>query len=421
MTVATPVDVTAWADGLYTVYDNDKLYDLCDLQNPTLSTVPKDDFFGGKSVNQTLIHQIGGGGSASLATTLANTQASLIEEFVGITRKKMYEVALLDNEAIEASESDKDAFAKVIDEVDRKMRAASMRVESRLHRGRGGWIGRIAAGTDITNAAVITLDDKADAFNFYPGQKICFSATDGTTGSLKDSGEALTVAAVSRSLGTVTVSTDLDDITSIADTDYIFTEGDFGACINSFYDWCPLDRTGLGTAFYSVTRSVDPDRLAGLYYDGTGQPFHEILTQVVGLMGTHVGGGGHKFVARCHPDFVTELILSAQGKFQINPTTLPSTRKVDMGLETMEVTVGSNKVVLAPTWASRTDRMIVTMPDTWKLKSMGGFPKFLNRTGSLDMMEELDAYQCRVGGYGNFICKAPGWNAPVKLSAVRTA
>jgi hypothetical protein len=86
MTVATPVDVTAWADGLYTVYDNDKLYDLCDLQNPTLSTVPKDDFFGGKSVNQTLIHQIGGGGSASLATTLANTQASLIEEFVGITR-----------------------------------------------------------------------------------------------------------------------------------------------------------------------------------------------------------------------------------------------------------------------------------------------------------------------------------------------
>lgn len=419
--VATPVDVTAWADGLYQIYDNDKLYDLCDLQNPTLSTVPKDETFGGKGVNQQLIHGIGGGGSASLTVTLANTQASQIEEFVNITRKKMYEVALLDNEAIEASMSDKDAFAKVIDEVDRKMRAASMRVESRLHRGRGGWIGRIASGTDITNAAVITLDDKNDAFNFYVGQKICFSDTDGTSGSLRDSGETLTVSAVDTVEGTVTISTDLDEIASIADTDYIFNEGDFGACINSYYDWVPLDRSILGTSFYSVTRSANPVRLAGMYYDGTGMPYHEILTQVVGLMGGQIGGGGHRFVARCSHDFVTELVMGAQGKFQINPTTLSSTRKVDMGLETVEVTVGANKVVLAPTWASRTDRMIVTMPDSWKLKSSGSFPKFLNRTGSLHMMEELDAYQGRIGGYGNFICKAPGWNCAVKLADVRTA
>lgn len=418
--VATAVDVTAWADGLYTVYDNDKLYDLCDLQNPTLSTIPKDDKFGGKGVNQQLIYGIGGGGSASLTTTLANTQASQIEEFVNITRKKMYEVALLDNEAIEASADDKDAFASVIGEIDRKMRAAAMRVESRLHRGRGGWIGRLASGTDITNNGVGTLDDKADAFNFYVGQKICFASTDGTSGSLRDSGEARAVTAVDRVNGTFTID-DLDEIASIADTDYIFTEGDFGACINSFYDWVPLDRTILGTSFYSVTRSVDPARLAGLYFDGTGMPFHEILTQVCGLLGTHVGGGGHKFVVRCHPDFVTELIMSAQGKFQINPAMLPSTRKVDMGLETIEVTVGANKVVLAPTWASRTDRMIVTMPNTWKLKSSGGFPKFLNRTGPIHMMEETDSYQSRVGGYGNFICKAPGWNCAVKLADVRTA
>jgi hypothetical protein len=412
------VDTTAWADALYTTYDNDKLYDLCDLQNPTLSTVPKDESFGGKGVNQSLFYGIGGGGSASLTTTLANTQASQIEEFVNITRKKMYEVALLDNEAIEASAEDKSAFAKVIEEIDRKMRAAAMRVESRLHRGKGGWVGRLANGTDISNADVITLDDKADAFNFYVGQKLCFGDTDGTSGSLRDTGETLTVEAVDRVAGEVTITTDLDEIASIADTDYIFTEGDFGACIDSFYDWVPLDRTGLATTFYSVNRALDESRLAGLFYDGTGMPFHEILTQVVGLMGTHIGGGGHKFVARCHPSFVTELVMAAQGKFMINPTTLPSTRKVDMGLETVEVTVGANKVVLAPTWASRTDRMIVTMPDSWKLKSMGGFPKFLNRTGPIHMMEETDSYQSRIGGYGNFICKAPGWNCAVKLADV---
>ncbi len=415
------VDVTAWNDALYVTYDNDKLYNLCDLQNPTLSTIPKDEKFGGRSTSVGVIYQIGGGGSASLSTTITNTQASSPEEFSSITRKKMYEVAILDNEAIEASASDKDSFAKVIDEIDRKMMAAAMRVESRLHRGKGGWIGRIAAGTDITNADVITLDDVADAFNFYVGQKLCFASTDGTSGSLRDSGDTLTVESVNRTAGTVTITTDLDEIASIADTDYIFTQGDFGACIDSFYDWVPFDRSILGTAYYGVTRSLDPDRLAGLYYDGTGEPYHEILTQVVGLLGTHVGGGGHEFVARCHPSFVTELVMSAQGKFQIDPVTMPSTRNPDLGLKTIAVTNGANRVVLAPTWASRTDRMQVQMANTWKLKSSGSFPKFLNRTGPLHMMENEDSYQSRVGGYGTAICKAPGWNCTVKLKDVRTA
>ncbi len=415
------VDLTAWNDALYVNYDNDKKYQLCDLMNPTLSSIEKDQEFGGRNCSQNLIYQIGGGGSASIAVTITNSTASIPEEFAGILRAKMYEVALLDNETIEASAADKTAFASVLDEVDRKMQAAANRVESRLHRGKGGWIGRIAAGTDITNAAVITLDDKADAFNFYKNQKICFGVTDGTSGALRDSGETLTVASVQREAGTVTVTTDLDDIASIADTDYIFTEGDFGACINSFYDWVPLDRSILGTSFYGVTRSDDPDRLGGLYYDGTGEPYLETLTRVVGMLGNHMGGGGQEFVARCHPDIVTEMTIAAQGKMQIDVTTMPSTRKVDMGVKTHVLTLGANRVVLAPTWASRTDRMIVGKADTFRLKSAGEFPKFLNRTGALHMMEGADTYQARIGGYGNLLCKAPGWNCAVKLAAVRTA
>lgn len=414
-------DLTAWNDALYVHYDNDKLYNLCDLTNPTLAEIEKDESFPGRHASQGLIYQIGGGGSASISKSITNALSSVPEEFVGITRKKMYEVAILDNDTIEASATDKGGFAKVIDEVDRKFQAASNRVESRLHRGRGGWIGRIAAGTDITNAAVITLDDKADAFNFYKGQKICFASTDGTSGSLRDSGETLTVASVQREAGTVTVTTDLDDISGIADTDYIFTDGDFGEGILSFYDWVSFDRTILGTPFFGVTRSDDPDRLAGLYYDGTGEPYMETLTRVVGMLGTHIGGGGHRLTARMHPDVLTEMVLAAQGKYQIDPVTVPSTRKVDLGMETFAITVGANKVVLKPSWASRTDRMIVHKSGIFRLKSNGGFPKFLNRTGALHMMENEDSYMSRIGGYGNFFCKAMGWGCAVKLAAVRTA
>lgn len=415
------VDLTAWNDALYVNYDNDKKYQLCDLMNPTLSSIEKDTEFGGRNASQNLIYQIGGGGSASIATTIANSLASVPEEFLAITRQKMYEVALIDNETIEASTSDKTSFARVLDEVDRKMQAAANRVESRLHRGRGGWIGRIAVGTVVGANAVCTLDDKADAFNFYKGQKVCFASTDGTSGSLRDAGDTLIVASVQREAGTVTFTTNMSNIAAIADTDYLFTEGDFGACINSFYDWVPLDRTILGTSFYGVTRSDDPDRLAGLYYDGVGEPYLETLTRVVGMLGNHMGGGGQEFIARCHPDIVTEMTIAAQGKMTIEVSTLSSTRKVDMGVKTHTLTLGASRVQLAPTWASRTDRMIVGKADTFRLKSAGEFPKFLNRTGALHMMEGADTYQARIGGYGNLLCKAPGWNCAVKLAAVRTA
>jgi hypothetical protein len=415
-------DLTAWNDALKTHYDDAKKYELCDLMNPTLSDIPKEENFGGRSCNQSLIYQIAGGGSANIQKSITNALASIPEEFVAIPRKKLYEIALLDNETIEASVDDKDSYFRVLEETDRKYRAAANRVESRLYRGRGGWIGRIAVGTDITNAAVITLDDKADAFNFFKNQKITFSTTDGTSGSLLDSGEALTVASVSREAGTVTVTTDLDDIASITDSAYIFTDGDFGEGIVGFFDWVSFDRTILGTSFFGVTRSDDSDRLAGLYYDGTGEPYMEVLTRVVGILQNHMGGGGVQLEARCHPDVLTELVLSSQGKMIIDQVKVPSTRMIDLGYTAFSVTVGASKVTLKPTWACRTDRMLVTVPDIWKLKSTaGGVPKFLNRTGALHMMEDADTYQARIGGYYNLLCKAPGWACAVKLADVRTA
>lgn len=415
------VDLTAWADALYVNYDNKKKWEVMDRGNPAFSSIPKDTEFGGKSANQTLLYQINGGGSASVSKSITNALASIPEEFVAIPRKKMYEVGILDNETIEASTSDKTSFARVLDESDRKMRSAADRVEARMFRGRGGWIGRIASGTDITNAAVITLDDKADAFNFFKGQKICFSDTDGTSGSLRDSGETLTVASVQREAGTVTVTTDLDDISGIADTDYIFTDGDFGEGLVGYFDWVSFDRTILGTSFFSVTRSDDPDRLAGLYYDGTGEPLMETLTRVVGMLGTHLGGAGLDLTAKMHPSILTEMVLAAQGKMVIDQVTVPSTRSVDLGYRTFAVTVGAHRVTLEPSWACRTDRMLVTDPAIWKLKSAGEMPKFLDRTGLLHMMEAEDSYQFRVGGYGNMFCKFPGRAAAVKLANVRTA
>jgi hypothetical protein len=408
--VAT-VDLTAWNDALYVHYTTDRLYNLADRQNPTLGQLQKDTKAGGRHLSQGLIYEIGGGGSADLALSVSESQASTPEEFIPILRQKIYEVAILDNETIEASAADRDGFAKAIDEIDRKFKAASNRMETKLFRGRGGWIGRLRSDTTLTGA-VANLDDPADAFGFYKGQTVQLAGTDGTSGAVR-AGGPLTVASVQREAGTVTFTANINTLTGVTATDFIFKNGDFGKGLIGFFDWCPIDRSGLGTPFFSVTRSDDPDRLAGVYFDGRGLPLFDVLIKTVGMLGKH---SVQPDFALMNPDTMTELILSAQGKTLIENTQVPSSRTQTIGYDTFKIRVGANVITLRTSWACPSTKMLVGVWDTWKLRSLGDMPKFLNRTGLLHQSENADTYQCRVGGYGNLFCCAPGYNAPVQLA-----
>lgn len=406
------VDLTAWNDALYVHYTTDRLYDLSDLGNPTLGTIAKDTKAGGRHLSQGLIYETGGGGSADIALAISESQASIPEEFIPILRQKVYEVALLDNETIEASAADKDAFAKAIDEIDRKFRAAARRIEAKLFRGRGGWIGRSSTATVLASTTVV-LDDKADAFNFYKGQTIQFATTDGTSGAVL-AGGPMTVASVQREAGTVTFTAQIDTtLTGETTTMFLFKNGDFGKGFIGFFDWCPIDRSGLGTPFFGVTRSDDPDRLAGVYYDARGEPLFEALVNTVNMLDDH----------GAQPDFVLmnnrtagELQLAAMGKTSIENTTVPSNRVQTIGYDSFKIRAGDHMLTIRKSWACPRNKMLVGRWDTWKLRSLGEVPKFLNRTGALHQMENADTYQARVGAYANLFCCAPGWNAPVQLA-----
>jgi hypothetical protein len=406
------VDLTAWNDALYVHYTTDRLYNLADKMNPTLGQLVKDTKAGGRHLSQGLIYEIGGGGSADLALAISESQASIPEEFIPILRQKIYEVAILDNETIEASAADRDAFAKAIDEIDRKFKAASNRMETKLFRGRGGWIGRSSTATNLAST-VINLDDPADAFGFYKGQTIQFATTDGTSGAVL-AGGPMTVASVQREAGTVTFTAQIDTtLTGETTTMFLFKNGDFGKGLIGFFDWCPIDRSTLGTAFFGVTRSDDPDRLAGIYFDGRGMPLFDVLIKVVGMLGKH---SVQPDFALMNPDTMTDLILSAQGKTIIENTQVPSSRTQTIGYDTFKIRVGANVITLRTSWACPSTKMLVGVWDTWKLRSLGEMPKFLSRTGLLHQSENADTYQARVGGYGNLFCCAPGYNAPVQLA-----
>lgn len=406
------VDLAAWNDALYVHYTNDRLYNLADLENPTLGSIAKDTKAGGRHLSQGLIYQIGGGGSADIALSISESQASIPEEFIPILRQKIYEIALLDNETIEASANDKDAFARAIDEIDRKFKAATNRMETKLFRGRGGWLGRSSTATVLTSATVV-LDDPADAFGFYKGQTIDFATTDGTSGAVL-AGGPMTVASVQRQAGTVTFTAALDTtLTGETNTMFLFKHGDFGKGLIGFFDWCPIDRSALSTPFFSVVRSDDPDRLAGIYYDGRGEPIFDVLINTVNMLGNH--GVTPDFVIM-NPRTAGEMYLAANGKTTIENTQVPSSRTQTIGYNTFKIVAGDQMITVRKSWACPSTKMLVGKWNTWKLRSLGDMPKFLNRTGLLHQMENSDSYQARVGGYGNLFCCAPGWNAPVQLA-----
>ena len=56
--------------------------------------------------------------------------------------------------------------------------------------------------------------------------------------------------------------------------------------------------------------------------------------------------------------------------------------------------------------------------NTWSLNTLGAAPQILDADGAGTMLRiaALDAYEVRIGYYGNIACNAPGYNCRVALA-----
>lgn len=187
--------------------------------------------------------------------------------------------------------------------------------------GNGGLsLGRIAS--IATN--VLTLEEGAMVANFEVGMRLGASANDGatTTDSLRGSPSYSTVTAVSRSLGTVTITA--SDISGLAAGDYLFREGDFFGdqgvvIVKGLRTW--LSATEAPVALWGVTantRALDNHRLGGVRVDVNllaGKSFEEririLLSQMAGRFKTKKPS--HGFM---HPEDFETLVTLMQAKGQ---------------------------------------------------------------------------------------------------------
>jgi hypothetical protein len=404
-------------------YTDDKLKEQSYGENPFFAFIKKErgQMAGGRRYVQPVEYGHPGGGSADFATAMSNGTASKYDDFL-IPRKRQYQKVEVDHELMFASGSQRESFRKALDEFDRGLKGLGEKVGRRLYRTQGGAAGRMANASVASTS--IQLADKASVFNFHIGDVLQFSDTDGT-GSLRDSGDTVAVTEVDHETAILTVDATLNvAITGIAVTDYIFQEGDYNACLAGLEDWLPVnDRsTKLAASFNSVTRSVAPVYLGGVYMDGTSMGgLDEVIIKLCGKLGKYGAQTSHILA---NPESLSDLELLSNSKMRIvselNTKVVGDLGDVLVGFSGYRAIVAGRSVKVYGDRNCPSDRLYALQLDTWTLWHTGNLINWLGEsyTGSkMKMSEDADSAEARLGSYMNLGCSAPGWNGVAKINA----
>lgn len=419
-----PFNATDYDSMLKEYYSEEQVMRMTLVDNVLLGMLPKKRA-GGKDWVTPVNFGHPGGGSADFGVSKTNQYGSKYGAFKP-TVAKQYQLITLDNSVYFQSEGGSmEAFEPAFNEFDKGFQGLAQKINRRLYRDTNGTIGQLLDGASISGAT-LTLVDAADAFNFWAGDKIQFSATPGST--LRDSGDTLEVESVNRETGIITTtSSDVGtDISGLQDTDYIYLEGDWKACPAGLEAWLPVaDRTtALSTPFFGVTRSAEPTLLGGVDYDGTSGDLNDTVIKLVGKVGKYGGKPDLVIMNTEQLSNLQRLWLAKQVLFRDLNVTI-SARTSD-GTEIqftniysgMMAQVGQFQVKVLGDRACPSNRLYVLTTSTWRVWHTFDLPGFvMNKEGGriIRDSEDDDAMECRVGAYFNMACRAPGYNGVAEI------
>jgi hypothetical protein len=255
--------------------------------SPALALIKKNTGWVGDALTTVIPYGHGAGRSADITKAIAASANSKNAKFTHYSAHN-YAVFTVDNEALLASKNDSGAVVKhLYRESQGKHEVIMTDLAQDLYRNGDGAKGRRASAS--TN--VITLTNPDDSVNFNIGDAVI--AATATTGGTLRSGST-TVASVDYDNGTVTL-TSAAGITSFADNDYLFVDGDRGAKLYGFDAWIPA--TVSATTFGGVDRSVNPYLLAGVRYDGSNGLVRDAISGGISRCGRVKGKPSHAFLS----------------------------------------------------------------------------------------------------------------------------
>ena len=406
------LDMTSFDAALKQHYTDDRVLNLVYKDNPLLALMPKYESFGGKNLPIPLIY--GNPQGRSKTFTKAQTQgaatSSLITDFV-LTRVKDYSIATIDNETLEASKGNANAFMEAATtEIDGAINSLTRSIAVGMYRDSSAQIGQVSAEPSEAATTVITMKSAGDITNIEVGQKInIWSAkTGGSQRSTDGSDVSWSVTAVDRSAATFTLDDAYDSSGTIAADDYIFVEGDRGLGISGLEDWVPASAPG-STAFFGVDRSVDTQRLGGVRYDGSADPIEEALIEGASRVAREGGKVDHAFLSYAK---YAELEKALGSKVQYVDLKM----NAEVGFRGVLINGPRGPIKVIPDQNCPDDVCFMLQLSTWKLYSLGKAVKVIDSDGlSMLRQAQADGVECRYGFYGNVGCRGPGFNCRVAL------
>ena len=399
------LDLTSFAAALKQHYTSDRVENMVYRDNPLLALMPKYEQFGGENLKLPIKYGIPQGRSATFATAQANKTNTQFKAFL-LTRSKDYSLASIDNETIEASKGNANAFMEAATtEIDGAIESVTRALAIDLYGSGSGSRGQVSASASGTS---IQLKSIEDVTNFEVGMEVVVSTADGG-GSLKSGN--VTIVGVDRDSGVLTT----DSLAAIAGgagvaaDDFIFQQGDYDLKIKGLRAWIPSSAPTSGDSFFGVDRSADATRLGGIRYDGSAQPIEEALIDAASRVARE--GGRPDYCMMSYSKF-SELEKALGSKVQY----VDAHVNAEIGFRGIMINGPRGPIRCIPDQNCPADRAFMLSLTHWKLYSLGKCPKILDSDG-LKMLREssADAVEVRVGYYAQLGCRAPGFNASISL------
>ena len=408
------LNMSSFGAALKVYYTNDKVESVVLDDNPLLALLPKMTKFEGSTLPIPIIIGLPNGRSASFATAQLNAASSRVESFV-LTRVKNYGVALIDNETMKASGSNKGAwFEARTQEIDGILKQVSRSLAIQLYGTGTGTLGAYTYGPGLFYFTCTNIDDIT---NYTLNQKIQFAATDG--GALLSTGAAVFVVQLDRDLGRVYCAPGLGAAAAAIDTTvaaigtsgFTYPQGDsLGVALSGLRAWLP-DAPPSATLFFNVDRTADTTGLGGIRFDGSALSIEEAL-QKAAYKAKQLGAKpSHVFM---NPVTFGELAISLGSKV-IYDVAKSTDGKFGFDALVMHTPAGKVKIVADANCPST--RAFMLTIDTWKLCSLGPAPQVLQTDGNYVLRTATaDSVEVRTGYYAQLGCSAPGWNVNIKLA-----
>lgn len=382
------------------MYSPKKLESMVYKNRPFLRLVPKGPWRG-KTFEQPVIHGRGGGVGADMASAITSA-SPLGSDVFSVPMREHFGVASVKGNIIEQSKTQEGAFVQALKaSVDAKVAGVSNKLASLLYRTNGGALGQVGS----VNATSIVLKSIPDVHNFEKGMSISADTVDGG-GTVHSGYEPIT--GIDRNTGTLTAAA-WTDISGIAADDYLFEYGDYDGGLDGLKSVLSSDSSP--AALHGVTRTTDRVRLAGNYISSSDVS-GTIEEKLLFAMERVFEEGGQVTDIFMHPRDKRDLIIQLGNRavFDSDTARIGFKQLVVHGMGEMPAKIHADPFCPYKTaWCLQLD--------TWMLRSTSnGLPKIKDLDSYALRESDDDAYQVRVGFYGNLVCSAPGWNARVDLS-----